>query len=238
MGTLHGTVTDATEGCALDVKVHVLTSTGQFAHPPAALLKRGPGTPFFFARGEFEVEAPRGRTDVLVERGTEYEPERVTVDMPEKGSAADTGTPMRLNILGARYATDKTPLDPTCDCYTCRTFSRAYVHHLFLARELLGYRLTTLHNVYWMTHLMQRIRQAIDVAGERRARSPKYIDQVLISWEANGYPPSRSQQIFSRSFNPRRGQNGEDRPCYKIPEYSEAELVTIAKINRMNGAED
>ncbi len=81
---------------------------------------------------------------------------------------------------------------------------------------------------------LERIRQAIDVAGKRRASSPKYIDQVLIGWEANGYPPSRSQQIFARSFNPRRDQNGEDKPRYKIPEYSEAELAIIDEINRLS----
>lgn len=78
----------------------------------------------------------------------------------EKGGDA-AGAPLRMNIFGARYAEDAAPLDPACDCYTCRTFSRAYLHHLFLARELLGYRLATLHNVYAMTQLMQRIRESI-----------------------------------------------------------------------------
>ena len=50
------------------------------------MLKRGPGTPFFFCDGSFEVRGGRGRTDVLVERGTEYEPLRTVVDMPEHGS--------------------------------------------------------------------------------------------------------------------------------------------------------
>ena len=79
----------------------------------------------------------------------------------EKGAEASAATPLRINVLGARYAQDERPLDPQCSCYTCRTFSRAYVHHLFIARELLGYRLTTLHNVYFMTELMRRMRGAI-----------------------------------------------------------------------------
>ena len=86
MGILHGIVIDASTGERIHAKVHVLTSGGNFVHPPQSLLKRGPGTPFFFTDGEFQVSAPQGRTDVLVERGTEYEPARVTVPLSEKGS--------------------------------------------------------------------------------------------------------------------------------------------------------
>lgn len=86
MGLLRGTLIDETAGTRLDAKIHVLSSSGSFVHPAAALLKRGPGTPFFFSDGEFEVSAPRGRTDILVERGTEYEPARRVVDVPEKGT--------------------------------------------------------------------------------------------------------------------------------------------------------
>jgi len=86
MGILHGTIVDAAAGGKIDAKVHVLTSSGSFVHPPEVLLKRGPGVPFFFCDGEFQVSASRGRTDVLVERGTEYEPARLVVQMPEKGS--------------------------------------------------------------------------------------------------------------------------------------------------------
>ncbi len=79
----------------------------------------------------------------------------------EKGADPDSSAALRLNVLGTRYTHDQRPLDPLCTCYTCRTFSRAYIHHLFIARELLGYRLTTLHNIHFMTTLMRRIRQAI-----------------------------------------------------------------------------
>ena len=85
MGTLHGSIIDAATGQPLDAKVHVLSAMGRFLHPQAALLKRGQGTPFFFCHGQFELDAPRGRTDILVERGTEYEPLRVVVDVPEQG---------------------------------------------------------------------------------------------------------------------------------------------------------
>ena len=93
MGILHGTVKDAATGEPLDVKVHVLSAIGSFAHPPRALLKQGPGTPFFFCDGTFEVGLPRGRAMVLVERGTEYVPWRGTVEMSEKGN-----TPLEIDL--------------------------------------------------------------------------------------------------------------------------------------------
>ena len=94
MGTLHGTIIDAVSGESLDAKVHVLNATGTFSHPPNSMLKRGPGTPFFFCDGVFAVEGSRGRTDVLVERGTEYEPYRTTVELPAKGRV-DLEIPLR-----------------------------------------------------------------------------------------------------------------------------------------------
>lgn len=67
----------------------------------------------------------------------------------------------RLNISNARYAADSTPIDPGCDCYTCRTFTRAYLHHLHRARELLYYRLASIHNLQTMTRFMQELRAAV-----------------------------------------------------------------------------
>jgi len=67
----------------------------------------------------------------------------------------------RLIIANARFAADESPLDPRCDCYTCQRFSRAYLHHLFQARELTYYRLATIHNLRFIVRLMAQIRQAI-----------------------------------------------------------------------------
>lgn len=68
----------------------------------------------------------------------------------------------KVVIKNARYARDHGPLDPNCSCYTCRTFSRAYLRHLFVAEELVALRLNTLHNLhYWLT-LMRRVREAIE----------------------------------------------------------------------------
>ncbi len=66
-----------------------------------------------------------------------------------------------LNISNAKYRHDSNPLDPGCGCYTCRNYSRAYLRHLYLAKELLAYRLNTLHNLYFFLNLMKQVRQAI-----------------------------------------------------------------------------
>jgi len=67
----------------------------------------------------------------------------------------------KLNIKNARYIKDKGPLDPQCGCYTCRHFSRAYLRHLFLSRELLAYRLNAIHNLFYYQSLMKDIRRAL-----------------------------------------------------------------------------
>ena len=66
-----------------------------------------------------------------------------------------------LNIKNAPYAEDDAPPDPACSCYTCRTFSRAYLHHLFRAGEMTGGTLNTLHNLSFYLDTMRRIREAI-----------------------------------------------------------------------------
>jgi len=66
-----------------------------------------------------------------------------------------------LNINNARFKTDTQPVDPNCRCYTCRNFSRAYLHHLYRSREILVHRLNTIHNLYYYLGLMRAIREAI-----------------------------------------------------------------------------
>ena len=66
-----------------------------------------------------------------------------------------------LNIQNAAFRTDKRPLDPTCDCETCTTYSRGYLRHLFAAGELLGLRLLSLHNVRYLIRLAEEMRAAI-----------------------------------------------------------------------------
>src|SRR5256714_6867873 len=67
----------------------------------------------------------------------------------------------RINIKRAEYRIDKQPLDEDCDCVACRRFSRAYVRHLYVADEILGHRLLSLHNVHFLVRLMTLAREAI-----------------------------------------------------------------------------
>ena len=67
-----------------------------------------------------------------------------------------------IRIRNARYKNDRQPLDETCQCYTCRHFSRAYLHHLNRVGEILGAQLGTIHNLYYYLQLMKEMRDAID----------------------------------------------------------------------------
>ncbi len=67
-----------------------------------------------------------------------------------------------LNILNKKYETDDSPLDSECDCHTCRNFSKAYLRHLFKAKEMLGMRLAVIHNLYFYNTLMEDIRNSLD----------------------------------------------------------------------------
>jgi len=73
----------------------------------------------------------------------------------------DAARKWRLNLLNAALRDDQGPLDAHCACYTCRSYSRAYIHHLFRAQELLGIRLVSLHNVAFMIDLMRQIRASL-----------------------------------------------------------------------------
>jgi len=67
----------------------------------------------------------------------------------------------RIIIRDAAYAKDFRPIDENCDCYACRNFTRAYIRHLIKAKEILGVRLTTIHNLHFILKLMENIRKAI-----------------------------------------------------------------------------
>lgn len=72
-----------------------------------------------------------------------------------------TAKKLRISITNAEFRDDKSPIDPLCTCPTCANYSRAYLHHLFDAGELLGYTLATIHNLHFLLQLMSDIRQAI-----------------------------------------------------------------------------
>src|SRR3546814_13766451 len=73
-----------------------------------------------------------------------------------KGAESD-----RINLRNARFRQDAEPIDGTCGCHTCRTCSRAYLHHLIRAGELLSTTLVSIHNIFTMNRLMGEVRQAI-----------------------------------------------------------------------------
>jgi len=66
-----------------------------------------------------------------------------------------------INISNSRFAHDESPVDSGCTCYTCRNYSRAYLRHLYMVRELLAYRLNTIHNIHFYNTLMKQIRESI-----------------------------------------------------------------------------
>ena len=67
----------------------------------------------------------------------------------------------KVNIKTAQYTTDESPIDPECGCMVCQTYSRAYLRHLFRAREITYFRLATIHNLYYYLNLMKQMREAI-----------------------------------------------------------------------------
>lgn len=97
----------------------------------------------------------------------------------------------KITVRNAVYKEDTSPLDHECDCYTCRNFSRSYLRHLINAGEVLGARLLSYHNLYYLTRLMESIRDAIlndrfgDFMTEFRARK-EYTDNVKPTDFADG----------------------------------------------------
>lgn len=79
------------------------------------------------------------------------------------------------NLNNAKYASDESPLDATCPCPTCRRHSRAYIHHLFKAKEMLAMRLCVMHNLYFYNNFMQEIRNSLD-NGTFETFKAKYVE--------------------------------------------------------------
>ncbi|MCZ0933734.1 MAG: tRNA guanosine(34) transglycosylase Tgt [Gemmatimonadetes bacterium] len=101
----------------------------------------------------------------------------------------------RLNIKGARFASDPAPLDETCDGPCCTDYSRAYLRHLFVSNELLGLRLLSLHNVRFLIRLTSQARAAI-----LRGEYDRWADDWLATYR-RGFP------------RPATEEEGEDGPC-------------------------
>jgi queuine tRNA-ribosyltransferase len=82
-----------------------------------------------------------------------------------------------LQIRNAVHAKDTSPVDPDCECTTCRRFSRSYLRHLFMTNEILGHRLNTLHNLFFFAELMRRIKKAIQ-DGSYRAWAGETVERM------------------------------------------------------------
>jgi queuine tRNA-ribosyltransferase len=82
--------------------------------------------------------------------------------------------------MNAAFARDERPLDPDCDCYTCRTFTRAYLRHLIVAKELLAGTLLSIHNLRALIRLMAEMRSAI-LDGSCEARTGAWLER----WRGN-----------------------------------------------------
>jgi queuine tRNA-ribosyltransferase len=110
----------------------------------------------------------------------------------------------RLNIRNAQYKDDPTPVEDDCTCYTCRTFSRAYLRHLIIAREILGLHLATVHNLHFMLSLMREIRAAI---GEQRF--PALRDEFLASYKVADYGAGkRDREAWLNKLRTTEGEAG------------------------------
>jgi queuine tRNA-ribosyltransferase len=96
----------------------------------------------------------------------------------------------KISIKQAQYAEDQRPVDETCECYTCRHYSRAYLRHLYISKEILSSRLNTIHNLYYYINLFRRMKEAIQKKG---------LLDFYNSYVSLGGPEAESPAIFNRT---------------------------------------
>lgn len=91
----------------------------------------------------------------------------------------------RININNAKYRRDFSPIEDSCGCYTCKNYTRAYLSHLFRSKELLAYRLSSIHNLYFIVNLVKKIRQSIldDNFFEFKEKFLEGYSQRLLNWD-------------------------------------------------------
>ena len=87
----------------------------------------------------------------------------------------------RVNLLNASWKMSDEPIDNTCNCYACKTFSRGYLRHLFKAKEILGMRMASLHNITFMVNLMSEIRESV-----KQKRFLKFKNEFFINYFNKG----------------------------------------------------
>ena len=100
----------------------------------------------------------------------------------------------RLNLMNATFARDERPIDETCDCYTCKIFTRAYIRHLIIAKELLAGTLLSIHNLRALIRLMEQIRIYI-AEGSFESRMPELLRQ----WQGNAERKSKTSTAETQS---------------------------------------
>jgi len=92
----------------------------------------------------------------------------------------------RMNLRNARFREDAQPIEPGCQCYTCQRFSRAYLRHLTVTKEILGLRLNTIHNLHFLLQLMREMRQAL--------LDGSFVDYRRVFWQRYRVADSRARE--------------------------------------------
>lgn len=119
-----------------------------------------------------------------------------------------------INLKNAKYTRDDGPIDLQCDCPVCRRYSRAYLHHLFKAEEMLAMRLSVMHNLYFYNTLTRRIRDSLDTGtfGDFRA---EYSQKLAEKYKTEIYSEilSRRLEMLPQTRYNKRNSNMEERPC-------------------------
>lgn len=96
----------------------------------------------------------------------------------------------KVMVRNAAYAEDLSPLDPNCDCYVCRNYTRAYLRHLYKAGEILALRLLTWHNLSYITRLMRELRQAI-----LEDRTEEFVRKAGEAWREEEEAPESLEEV-------------------------------------------
>jgi queuine tRNA-ribosyltransferase len=109
----------------------------------------------------------------------------------------------RLRLRNARHAEDAAPLDETCDCYTCRNYSRGVLRHLFMAKEMLGPTLVTIHNLHFFSTFMIAIRKAI-AAGTLKAGANAWLGAIYEGGDDEDQGVSTKHQAPNNKQEPNR----------------------------------
>jgi len=101
----------------------------------------------------------------------------------------------RVLIRNAKYARDERPIDPACPCPVCKRYTRAYLHHLFLVKEMLGVRLNTIHNLYFYAGMMEQIREAIATGTFAEFKTRYYERREQLRMQADSMDEQESRTL-------------------------------------------